>query len=311
MSERRRFVSDRAAETHTVSVAALQMSVAMGRDNVSRALRLVDAASAQGAEVVVLQEFFATGAFTWTRDPAHFRLAESLEGPTVQKFRQRAAQHRVALVVPIFEADAHCQGRYYNSAIVITSNGEVLGTYRKQQIPLNERTHERFYFAPGNLGSPAFPLGDPDISLGICLCFDRHFPEIPHTLAARGADVILVPTSTNRARVGREEIWRAELIAMAVQTGRYVLGVNSCGSGDGKEQFGHSALVAPDGTVVNELDDEEGILLGEVVVQRPQRRADRNSQRARRHLLTILRDVERGVGLPVPSRTVAKRSAST
>src|SRR6202008_2177314 len=84
-----------------------------------------------------------------------------------------ARQHGVVLVIPMYEAEQ--AGGYYNTAAVIDPDGTYLGTYRKNHIPQVKGFWEKFYFRPGNPGSPIFDTAVGRI--GVYICYDRHFPE--------------------------------------------------------------------------------------------------------------------------------------
>ncbi len=78
----------------------------------------------------------------------------------------------------------------YNTASVIDPAGEVVGRYRKM-----------FPFEPYERGISAgdeFLVFDvPEVGrFGVSICYDTWFPEVPRTLAAMGAEVILRPTLT-------------------------------------------------------------------------------------------------------------------
>ena len=65
---------------------------------------------------------------------------------------------------------------FYNTAAVIGRDGTFLGKYRKGHIPhCAPGFWEKFYFKPGNIGSPVFNPGFNKV--GVYICYDRHFPE--------------------------------------------------------------------------------------------------------------------------------------
>jgi N-carbamoylputrescine amidase len=157
--------------------------------------------------------------------------------------------------------DKNCVGRYYNSAILLSPKGKRVGTYRKQHIPNISWTNEKFYFTPGNLGSPVFDCGE--VKLGIQICYDRHYPELTRIMVLEGATLVVTPTMTTK-KLGRVNVWVPELIALAANSQVYMLGVNSTGNQEGKEHFGHSVFIDPLGQVKSELGEEEGVVYGEV-----------------------------------------------
>lgn len=242
-------------------VAGIQLAVSMEskQANVDKATHWVRQAAEQGARLICLQEFFATGSFTREVNPDYFAMAETVRGETIRHMAGLARELQVWLITPLFEEDEQVKGLYYNSAIVLDPTGAVAGRYRKQHIPLSKAGREKYYFTPGDLGCPLFTADS--ISFGLCICYDRHFFEIPRILALKGADLIFVTNATYRQRQG---IWQAELVTMAAQNMTYVVAVNSTGQGDGRDQFGHSLAIDPNGETLSALGEEEGLVLAEV-----------------------------------------------
>ena len=119
--------------------------------NLEHAMLQVRTAAAQGAQIVCLQELFRSRYFCQTEDTAHFRLAEPVPGPTTKILGQLAASLQVVLIAPIFEQRA--PGLYHNSAVIFDADGCQLGLYRKMHIPDDPAYYEKFYFAPGDLGT--------------------------------------------------------------------------------------------------------------------------------------------------------------
>jgi len=151
-------------------------------------------------------------------------------------------------------------GEYFNSAAVIGPNGEIMGVYRKNSIPLISHSSsvglEKFYFRPGNLGFPVFatPFG---VNVGILICYDRQFPEGARALALGGADVILIPVTT----VGlSRRTWDTTLKGHAAMNLCYVGAVNRVGKdiGGSPEQFyyGSATIVDPQGQIMTQAGDK-------------------------------------------------------
>jgi beta-ureidopropionase len=245
------------------SVAGVQLNGAPAdKDvNIAKASRYVKGAAKKGAKIVVLQELFATGYFPTKIDQKFFDQAESDDGKTLSAMKELAKEEGIWLVAPFFEVEKNVIGRYYDSAAVISPDGGIIGKYRKLHLPNIYWTQEKFYFAPGNLGSPVFDCGD--VKLGIMICYDRHYPELGRIMVLRGATLLVVPTMTTK-KPGRENVWVPELIALAANNHVYVLGVNSTGMQEGKAHFGHSVFIDPFGQVVSELKEEEGNVYGSV-----------------------------------------------
>lgn len=227
--------------------------------NLEKARRFVGEAAANGARIVCLQELFNTIYFCFEENPAHYALAEPLDGPTVEAMCDLAAEHRIVLVAPIYEKEI--KGELYNTAVVIDPQGEIMGIYRKSSIPMVKTPSlfgsEKYYFKPGNTGFPVWqtPFG---VNIGVMICYDRHFPEHARLLALNGADLVLVPTAT--CGMSRY-LWEIELQAHAIDNIYYVGGVNRVGKDDGgspdQHYYGSSFFSSPKGEILAQAGDQD------------------------------------------------------
>jgi N-carbamoylputrescine amidase len=176
----------------TVTVAATQMACSWDRDaNIARAEKLIRAAAAKGAGVVLIQELFESPYFCKDHNPKHFDLARPLQGhPTVEHFRALARELGVVLPVSLFERAGNA---FFNSLVMVDADGAVLGIYRKSHIPEGPGYHEKFYFSPGDTG---FKVFDTKVAkLGVAICWDQWFPEAARSMALMGAEILLYPTA--------------------------------------------------------------------------------------------------------------------
>lgn len=243
-------------------VAGVQMTCGPSRsDNVAKAVRFVEEAAQQGARLVCLQEVFATEFFPCGVDAKFFAWAEPVEGKTIGTLRSLARRLRVWILGSLFERDPIISGRFYNAAVLIDAEGAIAGVYRKMYIPFRAQNTERYYFTPGNLRFPVFQV--EDITIGVNICYDRHFPELARVMALKGAHLLVYPTAS-KGDIGRANTWLPEMISRAAENVFYVLGVNRCGTEGPYHYFGHSVLVNPYGQEVTSLKEEDGLVLGEV-----------------------------------------------
>lgn len=167
-----------------VRVAVIQFDPQCGADqcpgNLSRSLELASQAVAEGANLIVLPELANTGYAYRNRQEA-FDLAEQVPGgPSVQVWTQFACQHGVYLAAGVAERDGD---KLYDCAVLTGPEG-FIGKYRKAHL----WNLEKLWFSPGDLGFPVFetPIG----RIGLMICWDVWFPEVPRLLSLQGADII-------------------------------------------------------------------------------------------------------------------------
>src|SRR5438477_8687415 len=157
-------------------------------------LKYVHQAGKAGVQILGLQEIFNGPYFCPSQDPRWYDAAEPVPGPTVERMQPIAKKHGMAIVVPVYEREM--AGVYYNTAAVLDHDGTYLGKYRKNHIPhVNPGFYEKFYFKPGNLGYPVFKLSS-GTTIGVYICYDRHFPEGARLLGLHGAEIVYNPSAT-------------------------------------------------------------------------------------------------------------------
>ncbi len=251
-----------------LTVAAIQMECCEDvKTNVSRAIENVHLASDQGADVVCLQELFASRYFCQSENHEHFQLAESIPGPTTDQFCRLAKKLKMVVVVPLFERRA--AGVFHNSAAVIDTDGSIAGIYRKMHIPDDPNYYEKFYFTPGDLGFKA--ISTAKARIGVCICWDQWFPEAARLTALSGADLLVYPTaigwlSADKPDFGESQLssWQTVMRSHAITNGLFVVAPNRVGTEDEIQFWGSSFIADPYGNIVAQCaTDSEAIIMHE------------------------------------------------
>jgi len=243
--------------------------------NVERARQRIREAARQGAQLVCLQELFATPYFCQIEDATRFDLSEPLDGPTIRAIADVAQEESVVVVASVFERRA--PGLHHNTAVVLGPEGQSLGIYRKMHIPDDPQYHEKFYFAPGDLGFTA--IDTPYGPIASLVCWDQWYPEAARIAALRGARVLFYPTAIGWLPEDEEPHGAAQLSAWqtmqrshAIANGVFVVAVNRVGverSEAGQIRFwGHSFVADPHGVVLAEAGESEELLVVDCDLQK-------------------------------------------
>ena len=254
-----------------LKVGLVQTRVGLDKSqNVEKTVLAIRDAARRGAQLICLQELFASQYFCQTEDAAHFDLAEPLDGPTVKSIALVATECKVSVVTPVFERRA--PGVYHNSVVVLGPNGERIGLYRKMHIPDDPLFMEKYYFTPGDLGFQSFET--PHAKVGTLICWDQWYPEAARLTAMHGAEVLTYPTAIGWHPSEKEEYGAAQVSAWqtmqrshAIANGVFVIAVNRVGhegpKDGGLEFWGHSFVADPFGVVLAEAGQEEETLVVE------------------------------------------------
>jgi len=175
-----------------VKVAAIQMQMSEDKAaNIAKAEAMVREASYAGANIILLPELFEGYYFCKDMDKQYFSWAQEREGhPIIERFSALARELGVVLPISYFEREGE---RYFNSLVMIDSDGTVLENYRKTHIPDGPGYEEKFYFELGDTGFKVWKTAFGNVGVGIC--WDQWFPETARCLTLMGADIIFYPTA--------------------------------------------------------------------------------------------------------------------
>ncbi len=224
-----------------VKIGVVQLKcTAEVQDNLRRYEEQVRQLAQQGAQIICLQELFASLYFADVEDYHNFRYAEAIpEGATSQRFMALAKELEVVLICSMFEKRA--EGLYHNTTAVFDADGSYLGKYRKMHIPDDPGYYEKFYFTPGDLGYKVFCT--KYARLGVLICWDQWYPEAARITALKGAELLFFPTAIgwawNQDAATNDEqyqAWQTIQRSHAVANGVPVVSVNRTGR-EGEIQF--------------------------------------------------------------------------
>src|SRR5215468_7907271 len=222
-------------------------------------LPMIEEAGRRKVQILCLQEIFNGPYFCPSQDKRWYDAAEPIPGPTVERMQPIARKHQMAMVVPVYEREM--AGVYYNSAAVLDHDGSYVGKYRKNHIPHTSGFWEKFFFKPGNLGYPVFRLSS-GVTIGVYICYDRHFPEGARLLGLHGAEIVFNPSATVAGL--SQYLWKLEQPAHAVANGYFVAASNRVGTeapwNVGKF-YGSSYFVNPRGQFLAEAADDKDELV--------------------------------------------------
>jgi predicted amidohydrolase len=216
--------------------------------NLERSASAVHRAVERGASFVVLPELITTGYMFADADELQ-AVALGVDDDRLDIWRQALAGSGASLVAGIAERGQ--DGNVYNSAVMFDATG-VVTVYRK----IHLWSREKRYFTPGRQAAPVIHTAHGTV--GVLVCYDLDFPEMPRSLALRGADLLLAPTNWSLlARPDGESAPQLLNARMAARANHVFLAVcDRCGVERGQSWTGGSAVVDPQGWVMSSPDSD-------------------------------------------------------
>jgi predicted amidohydrolase len=254
---------------HRMRAAAIQMNSTGDRPrNRATADRLVRAAAADGAALVVLPE-------KWNVLGTPEQLAagaEPLDGPSTAWARELARELRIDLIAgsiveipPPTPSTGSGHAKHFNTSVHVGPDGELRGVYRKLHLFDVEVAGTVYRESDGEDPGEQIvttTLHDGTV-LGMAVCYDLRFPELFRILTLQGARVHALPSAFTLATT--RDHWEVLLRARAIEDQCFVVAANQIGEHvPGKVSGGRSLIADPWGTVLATAPDEEGYALAEL-----------------------------------------------
>jgi nitrilase len=269
----------------SITVAVVQAAPILFdlKGSVDKAVQLIQACSAKGANLILFPEAFLpayprgltfgtvvgsrmqAGRDTWLR---YWDNCVDITSPTTEILSKAANAY---LAIGIIERDRDVNfGTLYCTLLYFSPQGKILGIHRK----LKPTASERLIWGEGD-GSTLTVLDTEFGKIGGLICWENYMPLARMAMYAKGVEVYLAPTADAR------DSWQATLRHIALEGRCFVLGCNQFVTKDmypsdlvGIEDLelqpevmcrGGSVIFSPLGEVIaGPLYDEEGILYAEL-----------------------------------------------
>lgn len=242
-------------------VAAIQMASGPSVSaNLEEAARLIEDAASQGAELVVLPEYFC---IMGMKDTDKLVVKEQPGDGPIQKFLSETAKRLgVWLVggsVPLVSSET---AKVYNSCLVYADNGAQVARYDKIHLFGLQLGHEHYAEEKTiKAGDKVVTVDSPFGRIGLSICYDLRFPELFRLM--NKVDIILAPAAFT-AITGKAH-WEVLVRARAVENMAYVIAPGQGGYHvNGRETNGDSMIVDPWGVVMARLPRGSGAVVATI-----------------------------------------------
>lgn len=227
-------------------------------------------AAAEGARAVFLPEL------TLSRYPADIRAgvnpgaaAEDVHtGPTFTFAAEAAKAHNVTVHASLYEKATDSDGLGFNTAILVSPDGELIGRTRKLHIPISDGYYEDTYFRPGPADG-AYPIYRPaeldGAAVGLPTCWDQWFPEVARIYSLGGAEILVYPTAIGSEPsfpdFDTQPLWQQVIIGNAITAGTFMVVPNRFGDEGAVRFYGSSFIADPYGRVLVQAPRDRAAVL--------------------------------------------------
>ena len=230
-----------------IGVVQMDIQIKEKNKNLDKMKTYVKRAADEGVQFLVFPECALTGYCYESKEEAR-TVAETIPGPATSLIQEMCNKFNMTIIFGLIEMD---NDKVFNSAAIVDSTG-VIAKHRKIHLPHLALDH---YVDRGDL--PISVHSTKLCSVGINICYDMMFPEIPRIQAIKGADLIAIPTNWP------EGARSPELVSLrAVENRVYCVAANRIGSERGYTFMGTSLICDPNGKVLAKASsDKEEILI--------------------------------------------------
>ena len=245
----------------TVFAAVQMSSQADVGENLDLASELLREGARRGATIALLPENFAYfGDEAGRRVHAETLAPDAPPGPIAVRLANVARElgiHIIAGGMPEISLDPE---RPYNTCAVFAPDGHLAAKYRKCHlfdVDLAERAYRESAATTAGDEVVAATLGG--LRVGLSICYDLRFPELYRSLAALGAEVLVVPAAFT-VTTGKDH-WHVLLRARAIESQAYVVAAAQWGKHPlGRQTFGKSCIIDPWGEIIAQSSEVEGVI---------------------------------------------------
>lgn len=254
---------NKAPDNAILKIASVQMiSTPNLEENLNAAGKLVHLAAQDGAQVVVLPEYFC---LLGLKDTDKLAVREVFgKGPIQERLAAIAQANSIYLVAGTIPLEAREANKVLNSTLIFDLSGRCISRYDKIHLfgfqTLTERYQESETIEAGNQpGLVSLDINGAHWRFGLSVCYDLRFPELYRSMGE--VDCHLIPAAFTYT-TGKEH-WEVLLRARAIENQCYVLASAQGGTHrNGRRTWGHSMLIDPWGAILGDLPEGEGFISG-------------------------------------------------
>lgn len=243
-----------------MKLSLLQMkTMATPEENIGKIKAMLKKAKAAGADMAVLPEMCCCP----YENSAFVKYAMERDSAFLQEIAETAKE--LGLYIVAGSIPLASDGKIYNASFVYNNKGEYVCAHRKTHlfdinVPGGQYFMESDTFTAGR---DVTTFDTPWGKFGLIICYDIRFPELSRLLALEGVQAIIVPAAFNMTTGPAH--WELSFRMRALDNQVFMAGCAPARDmASSYHAWGHSIVTDPWGSVVEQLDETEGILTVEL-----------------------------------------------
>ena len=228
------------------------------QENIEKAFRFMDESIKQNVDIICLSEKF----LYWGKD----RGAENIDSNIIKNFKQYAKDNNVNIILGSLALKVPSTENITNTSLVINRNGEIIHRYDKIYMYTVDRHDLKINEGRDTVKGKELGIVEMEgAKIGIGICFDIRYPEYFKALALNGVEIIFLPANFRKST--GEIAWEVLTKARAIENQVYFCACDQTGGVAEKERCGNTKVISYDGTIISQLDKEEGIVIADLNIE--------------------------------------------
>lgn len=243
-----------------MKIAQIQMKVVSDKNkNIDRAVRYIEDAAKNGADLIMLPEMFSC-----PYETEQFPIYAEEDGAHTWKMLSDAAKanHIYLIAGSIAEKD---DDDTYNTSYVFDRDGTQIAKHRKMHLfDIDIKDGQTFKESDSLKSGDQVTCFDTEFGrFGLMICFDIRFTELSRLMALDGAVAVFVPAAFNMTTGPAH--WQLLFRARALDNQSYYIGTSSAQDmSSSYHSYGHSIITSPWGDVISMANEKEQIIYSTV-----------------------------------------------
>ena len=242
-----------------IDIVILQYSVSnnINKNLIDMMKNINDIEVTESTTIVVSHELSYLKYFPITKNSDKKNNAINMSSKIIKDISNLCLKKNIFFLFSFFEKS---KDKFYNSSVLISPNGAILGKYRKRNIPNEICYEEKYYFNKSKNRHPVINIGE--CKIGLMTCWDQWHSESYQQMNKLGADIILCPTSIGSAyQKGKsislskeKEKWVNVITANSLMINTPIVLANRSGNEQDKDSminfWGSSFVTNADGDII-------------------------------------------------------------
>ncbi len=251
-----------------LNVLALQYKPSNNPDkNIEIIKNLLSKRCVKKDTLVICPELSLQSYICLNKNKKNFKQAITLQSRIIRELKNIVKMYKIYLCITIFEK---CKNNFFNTAILINSQGHIIKKYHKIHIPSEPCYEERYYFDKSTNNFQIINI--KNFKVGIMICWDQWHVKSYQELKQKNVNLIICPTAIGTCIHNKKKVqlkdeknkWLDVIKSNSLMHNTPIIIVNRTGKESSNHSsinfWGSSFLTDANGDILKKCSSKSGVL---------------------------------------------------